>query len=105
VTYLIFIFQASCAAALAYSCFCRIVRTDAETHREIRLAIWFQGVAAGFVGGAPILPILNPLIYWKPWTTPWFAWAVLLLSATLMQLVTAKYWRDGVPKSFVGDRS
>lgn len=95
--------QMMLAAALAYSCFCRLVHTDLTTIREVRLSIWFQGIAAGIVGGAPLLPLLHPLFRWQPWHTPWTVWCLLLLSAVLMQLVTAKYWRDGVPLEFLED--
>lgn len=94
------IIQAAVAGALAYSCFCRLVRTDHTTEREIRLVIWLQAVAAGLVIGAPILPLIYPWINWKAWTTPWWIWAVLLFACTLMQIVTAKYWRLGVPPDF-----
>ena len=54
------ILQMLLAAALANSCFCRLVRTDSETIREVRLAIWFEALAAGLVLGAPVMPLLLP---------------------------------------------
>lgn len=98
--------QMAFAAGLAWSCFCRLVRTDARTEREIRWAIWLQGVAAGLVLGAPILPLLVPELLghghfkWQPWSTPVWVYVVLLISAALMQWTTAKFWRDGPPASF-----
>ncbi len=98
--------QMLAAAALAWSCFCRLVRTDVETIREIRLSVWFEAVAAGLVLAAPVLPLLVPQLNgagmwrWQPWTTPWWIWLALLLSATGMQLVTAQYWRHGTPQDF-----
>lgn len=92
--------QMICAAALAWSCFCRLVRVDLDTHREIRLTIWFEGLAAGLVFGAPVLPLLVPEITWEPWTTPRWIWLSLLVAATLIQLATAKYWNRGVPAAF-----
>lgn len=91
------------AAALFYACFCRLVRVDIETHREIRLAFWFLGVAALLVMGAPVLPMLVPEIPWKPWTTPTWIWLELLVAAAVTQLSTSKYWNDGVPKAFQKD--
>lgn len=91
------------AGALAWSCFCRMVRTDTGTYREVRLAIWFEFVAACLVAGMPILPALMPGFSWQVLTTPWWVWVVLLVAATLMQLVTARYWRDGVPLDFLED--
>lgn len=94
------------ATCLAVSCFCRLVRTDAETIREIRLAIWFEGVAAGLVGGAPILPWLVPEVAnWPPGVTPRGIWLVLLVAATSVQIVTARYWKTGVPAVFQKDCS
>jgi len=98
-TILVFV-QMICAAALAWSCFCRLVRVDLETHREIRLTIWFEGVVAGLVFGAPILPLMVPEISWAPWTTPRWIWLILLAAATLIQLATSKFWRYGVPQDF-----
>jgi len=88
------------ALGLAYSCFCRLVRTDAETVREVRLAIWFEALAAGLVAGAPIVPLLVPEITWSPGTTPRWIWLVLLVAATFVQLVTSRYWRGGIPRDF-----
>nr|DAG84927.1 MAG TPA: hypothetical protein [Caudoviricetes sp.] len=92
--------QVVMAMGLAYSCFCRLVRTDAETVREVRLAIWFEAMAAGMVAGAPIVPLLVQEITWSAGTTPRWIWLALLVSATLVQLVTSRYWRDGVPDDF-----
>jgi hypothetical protein len=88
------------AGALAHSCFCRLVRTDVDTVREIRLAIWFQALAAGLVLGAPVLPIFMREAQWPSGTTPRWIWVVLLVSATLMQIVASRYWRNGIPPDF-----
>lgn len=95
--------QMTIAGALAWSCFCRLVRVDLDTNREIRWCIVFLAVVAGLVGGAPILPILMPNeITWAPWTTPTWVWLELLLATTLMQMSASKYWRAGVPAPFTG---
>lgn len=94
------ILQMAVASCLAYSCFCRLVRTDADTIREVRLAIWFQAMAAGLVAGAPILPLLVPEITWRPGTTPRWIWLVLLVAGTLVQVVASRYWRKQVPRDF-----
>lgn len=96
------VFQAIAAAALAWSCFCRLVRTDHDTIREVRLAIWFQAVTACLLVGAPVIPLLVPELShaWKPWTTPRWIYLAGLASATVMQIVTARYWGDGVPTRF-----
>lgn len=92
--------QMICAAALAWSCFCRLVRVDLDTHREIRLTIWFEGLVAGLVFGAPVLPLLVPEISWAPWSTPRWVWLALLVAATLIQLSTSRFWHNGVPDNF-----
>ncbi len=92
--------QVLAAGSLAWSCFCRLVRTDAETIREVRLAIWFEAMAAGLVMAAPFMPALVPEAQWTTGTTPRWIWLVLLLAATLVQIVTSKYWRHGVPDDF-----
>ena len=94
------ILQMLLAAALAHSCFCRLVRTDSETIREVRLAIWFEAMAAGLVLGAPVMPLMLPDADWDAGTTPTWIWMVLLLAAALVQIVTSRYWRGGVPVDF-----
>lgn len=84
------------ASTLMWTCFCRLVKTDADTHREVRWSILFEGIAAGLVMGAPYLPLLMPReIHWMPFTTPLWVWVGLLVSVTLVQVVTARYWKDG----------
>lgn len=95
--------QAAFAVILMYSCFCRLVRTDEETHREIRWAILFEFIAASMVLGAPVIPMMIRQVSWTAWTTPWWIWLALLIAATLMQVVTARYWRHGVPHDFQKD--
>lgn len=93
--------QLALAAVLCWTCLCRGVKTDENTHREVRWAIAFEGVAGGLVFLAPLLPLMmvpggnrwSPS--WPAWSTPWGVWLVLLLSVTLVQLVTAKYWTNG----------
>lgn len=100
------IVQMVLALSLAVSCFCRLVRTDAETIREIRLGIWFEGVAAGLVAGAPILPWLMPdVAKWEPGMTPRWIWLTLLVAATSVQIVTARHWKHAVPGAFQKEHS
>ena len=95
------ILQMLLAAALAYSCFYRLVLTDSETIREVRIAIWFKALAAGLVLGAPVMPLLLlPDADWEPGTTPAWIWLVLLAAAALVQIVTSRHWRGGVPVDF-----
>jgi drug/metabolite transporter (DMT)-like permease len=92
--------QTLLAAALAWTCFCRLVKTSHRTLREIRWSIWFLGMAAGMVLGAPVLPLLDAAFAWPPGTTPAEVWLLLLLAIVLVQLATSKHWRGGAPASF-----
>lgn len=94
------ILQMAVAAFLFYSCFCRLVRTTTETISEIRHAIWFLALTAGMVFGAPILPLLVPQIQWTAWTTPRWVWMGMLFAIAILQFVTSRHWRHGVPESF-----
>ncbi len=94
------------ALALVYACFCRVVKTNEETVREIRWTIWLEGVAACLMFGAPVMP---ELIYqfrgegpfkWQPGMTPDWVYVLMLVSATLVQLSTARFWRYGPPNDF-----
>jgi hypothetical protein len=97
--------QMAMAAAMMYSCFCRLTKTNADTHREVRWAFIFEGMCAGLVMGAPVLPALVPEARWEPGTTPTAIWLLLLLSVWLVQLVTAQHWKHGVPAHFQRERS
>lgn len=100
--YVLLMLQALFAAVLMWSCLCRLVQTDMYTLREVRWAIWFEGVAAGLVFGAPALPMLIPeQAHWQRGTTPTGIWLILLVAMTMMQVVTAKFWASGiVPAAF-----
>lgn len=88
--------QMAISGALFYSCFCRMVKTNVFTIREVRWALWYESVAAGLVFGAPVLPMFVQELDWKPGTTPGWVWLSLLLAATLVQIVKARYWVNGV---------
>ena len=93
--------QTAMSIALFYSCFCRLVATDATTIREVRWAIWFQGTAAALVCVAPWLPIVEPDADWPPLTTPVWIWLLLLAGSLSLKVSTARHWTEGVPRSFV----
>lgn len=103
---LFLVMQLLLALVLAYTCFCRIVKTDADTVREVRWAILFEGVAAGMVLGAPFMPMLMPReIHWPAWSTPPWIWLTLLLAVTLVQITTARFWENGkAPAQFQAAR-
>lgn len=95
-------------AALFYSCFCRLVKTDHKTIREVRWAIWLESVVAGMVVGAPVLPLMVPdflgtgFFRWQPGETPLWVWIELLAASALMQIAASKYWRGGTPPDIQG---
>lgn len=98
---LLLLLQALLALGLAASCVCRLVKMDASTIREIRLAFWFEALAALLVLGAPAMPILwHQFCHWPPGTTPTAIWLLLMLAGLLVQVVTSRYWRFGVPRHF-----
>ncbi len=100
------IVQSVCAGGLAWSCFCRLVYTNHETVREIRLAIWLQCVTSALACWAPLMPALIPELHgagdfrWLPGQTPIWIYVAVVVSTTLMQLVMAQYWRYGTPSDF-----
>lgn len=93
--------QVLLAGLLGWSCFCRLQKTGRSTRADVRWAIWFLGVAAGSVLLAPVAPLLWHGIDWPAWTTPLWTWLLLLLAATLVQIITARHWRGGVPRNFM----
>lgn len=100
------VLQTLLALGLAASCVCRLVKMDAQTIREIRLAFWFEALAALLVLGAPAMPILwHQFCQWSPGTTPTFIWLLLLLAGLFVQIVTARHWRAGVPRHFMESKS
>lgn len=102
------VLQVLMAMVLAWSCLCRATKTNGDTRREVRWAMTFEGVAVGLLGGAPFLPVLMPAdtqaianyfhTAWPPGHTPLAIWILFLVSIFGVQLATAKYWRDGVPR-------
>lgn len=92
--------------ALFYSCFCRLTKTNRDTVREIRWAIWLEGVAAALVAFAPFLPGMVPELAgkghfkWAYGTTPTWVFVALLVAAALVQMSTSRFWRFKVPEDF-----
>jgi len=82
--------------ALFWTCFCRVVRTNGDTHLPVRtafvvLAMVAIAVAVGPFGWlAPCMPVQRPS-----------AGQLALEGAMLLvQGLTARYWKDGVPCHF-----
>jgi hypothetical protein len=92
--------QVGMCAVLGWSVLCRATRTNGDTRREVRWAMAFEGFTTGLLAGAPFLPVIYPrssTFSWQAGTTPAAVWILFLLSILLVQLATAKYWREGVP--------
>lgn len=77
-------------AAVAWSGYCRLVRTDVGTILAIRAVMWLLTVAALAAGTA--------VLVWGH--VPRWPDAALAAAIAAVQVVTAVLWRDGVPESF-----
>ncbi len=88
------------AVALFYTCFCRQTRSTATTTRaDVRGAFWLLSIAAAVIAVAPYGHAIWPDLF-EPYAVAWPD--VLLLAAiVLVQAVTARHWRDGVPTAFL----
>ena len=84
------IFVTSCGV-LAYTGFCRLVRTDARTVLHIRAVFWLLTVAAVNGGLAVILWGYQP---------GWPA-AALTVCMAAVQVATSVLWRYGVPDDYL----
>lgn len=80
--------------ALLGSQFCRAIATDKHTRLPILLAFYALTAAAVFSLFAPIVV--------KDWHPSWVTIA-LLAAITLVQWVTAHYWKNGTPRAFQND--
>lgn len=80
--------------ALLYSQFCRSVKTDCNTRPGILAAFYL-------LTGAAILSLFAPLVL--PGWRPSLETIALLFAITVVQAVTSRFWRSGVPGGFVND--
>lgn len=78
------------ALVVMYASFCRLSKTTLETYAAVRFAIWLMGSVAA-------LAMVAPVIWgWRP-----DVFHVLILgSIGLMQIITSRQWRAGVPDRF-----
>lgn len=86
--------QAVIAVCIAYTCWCRIRKTDATTLPAIRhtFALLFA---------VSLLMAIAPWVWAMPATPMSLAFASVVL---LMQAVTALLWRAGVPLCYRSDK-
>jgi hypothetical protein len=78
-------------AALAYSGFCRLVRTDHDTRFIARLAFWSL-TTASIAGIAAVL-------FWG-YAPEWPAVGMAIGMASV-QIVASELWRSGVPMQYI----
>lgn len=83
-------FNTVLSAALFYTCFCRLVRTDETTLVLVRGAFMALGAVS-------ICSVVAPFIWGY---RPQALGLALLAAFTVMQAVTAHHWRHGVPCQF-----
>ena len=83
-------------ASLFYTCFCRLVRTDSNTHMPVRVAFMVLASVAAACAVAPF-GWMAPCLPARP---PEWSQVALLSAMVLVQALTARYWRDGVPCHF-----
>lgn len=101
-TIVLLILQATGSALLFWSSFCRLRFTDGETLLDIRMVIWLQSVSAVAVFVAPFAPLLDPQAFdWPALSTPLWVWVFAGLLAAAVQIVTARHWHAGVPRSYI----
>lgn len=75
---------------LIFTVFCRAVRMDGTVRIDVRLAFFLLGAVACMGVPAPLVLGFYPN-----------AFTLLLLGGiALVQIVTSRYWRRGVPLSF-----
>lgn len=77
-------------SVLFYTCFCRLVRTNGDTHTSIRLAFVVLASASAWCLAVPL----------KTGVPPQDGQLIIEGAMALVQGLTAKYWRDGVPVHF-----
>lgn len=75
---------------LIFTVFCRAVRMNSSVRVDVRLAFFLLGAVACVGVPAPWVWGFNPN-----------AFALMLMAViALVQIVTSRYWRNGVPLSF-----
>lgn len=84
------------SGALWWTCFCRLVRTDTKTHMAVRVAFCLLAAVAGACAVAPF-GVLAPIL---PADVPSLMQLVLLAGMVIVQGLTARFWKDGVPSHF-----
>lgn len=89
VSVLVLIHELLCAA-LFYSVFCRAVRSSEQVRADVRFAFFLLGLVACVGMAAPLVWGLVPDLFGL----------AALAAMTIVQLVTARHWSEGVPDRF-----
>jgi hypothetical protein len=82
---------------LAWTCFCRIVKTGRETLPSIRLSFAWGVTTSLLLAAAPWLHLAWA---WWPRYEPHPAVMAVLGCVVWWQWATAKYWKKGPPRHF-----
>ncbi len=82
---------------LAWTCWCRIVKTNDKTRDTVRLAFVYGTSTSLLLAAAPWLHLVWP---WFPLFRPHLAVLAALLAVIAFQVATARYWRSGPPRHF-----
>lgn len=86
--------------ALAWTCWCRIVKTRRDTRRSIRISFAWGVTTSLLLAAAPWLHLAWP---WWPAYQPHPAVLAVLACVVWWQLATARHWTRGAPGSFRKD--
>ena len=83
--------------ALAWTCACRIAKTNDRTRAPVRLAFVYGTSTSLLLAAAPWLDLVWP---WFPPFRPHEAVLAVLVAVIAFQVATARYWRSGPPRHF-----
>jgi hypothetical protein len=89
-TSILLVIQTGLGLGLAYSCFCRLTKTNDDVHKALRGVLVFTAMAALMLASAPFIWRVHPTV----WNT------LILLAFNAEKAVNAKSWIKGVPHEF-----
>lgn len=72
---------------LFYNCFCRLTKTNDDTEPAVRAGFMVVAVSSAVLGASP----------WLAGFTPSWVSVAHTASITVLQGITSRYWRLGVP--------
>jgi len=78
-------------ALLLWTVFCRSVQCSRKVITDVRVAFWLLGLIACI---GMVWPLVHPFV-------PDLFNLCIIAAITVVQFVTARHWRQGVPKYFL----